>query len=113
MRTLSLAFIAFLAAGALAAPAPKLEGEALERALAKLNAPEPWEKRDPQYMIDGYEEPTEKKRSPQYMIDGYEEPGSKKRSPQYMIDGYEEPTEQKRSPQYMIDGYEEPTSAKL
>ncbi|KAI2624456.1 hypothetical protein GGS21DRAFT_532401 [Xylaria nigripes] len=61
--------------GAWATPMPKLQGEALERALAKLDAPEPWEKRSPQFMIDGYEEPsTAEKRDPQFMIDGYEEP---------------------------------------
>lgn len=46
-------------------PAPEVKGLALERALARLNAPEPWEKRDVQaqststdkrhFMIDAYE----------------------------------------------------------
>ncbi|KAK7954442.1 hypothetical protein PG996_015254 [Apiospora saccharicola] len=76
-----------------ATPVPKLQGAALERALAKLNAPEPWEKRSLQFMIDGYEDAaSSEKRSPQFMIDGYEDTSesSKKRSPQFMIDGYEE-----------------------
>jgi hypothetical protein len=46
MRTFSVVVVTTLMAVVSGMPAPKLEGEALERALERLNAPEPWEKRD-------------------------------------------------------------------
>lgn len=68
-------------------PAPELKGVALERALARLNAPEPWQKRDVQaqatstdkrqFMIGAYEEldDTISKGKRQSINDAYEELG--------------------------------------
>lgn len=78
MRSAQITILNILLAAVSGFPAPKLEGEALEHALERLNAPEPWEKRDSlvqrQFMIDGYEETTpDTKDKRQFMIDGYEE----------------------------------------
>lgn len=61
--------------------APEVKGVALERSLDRLNAPEPWEKRDVQtqatsadkrrFMIDAYEELDDKEKR-HSMIDDYE-----------------------------------------
>lgn len=62
-------------------PTPKVKGVAHERALAHLNAPEPWKKRDVQaqatsadkrqFMIDAKEELDDKEKR-HSMIDDYE-----------------------------------------
>ncbi|KKY14822.1 hypothetical protein UCDDS831_g08000 [Diplodia seriata] len=114
-----------LATAAQAAPTPKLEGAALERTLAKLNAPEPWEKKKKrdalcsaasfaaldarakdslskrQFVIDAYEEldtdaaAAAANEKRQFVIDAYEE----------LDDGTEEKLKEKR--QFVIDAYEE------
>lgn len=79
-------FAQLIAVGAVVAsvsglPAPAVKGVVLERALARLNAPEPWEKRDVQaqatsadkrrFMINAYEELDDKEKR-HSMIDDYE-----------------------------------------
>ena len=76
-------------------PAPKLSGEALERALTRLNAPEAWEKRGVglqrrQFMIDPYEDDDDAKSKRQFMIDPYEDDDDAKSKRQFMIDPYED-----------------------
>jgi hypothetical protein len=82
MRTTFL--LVSLAAAVLAAPIRAEESNTAKALLERLNAPEPWEKR--QFMIDDYEEIPNEKR--QFMIDDYEEIPNEKR--QFMIDDYGE-----------------------
>lgn len=72
MKT-TLLFVSLIAAVS-AAPIKAEDSAAAKALLARLNAPEAWEKRSPsekrQYMIDDYEKIPNEKR--QYMIDDYE-----------------------------------------